>query len=390
MFAQSYFGKSKNFRPSILIPVDSDTNIIVVIPCFQEPAILETLHSLQQCTPPGNKAEVILLINEPEDCDRDISGFNLKTKEQIREWVNYQNNNWLTFFPVGPVRLPSKWAGVGLARKTGMDEALFRFDLMNKPDGIIVSLDADTLVDTNYFTAIAEHFKRCPEHIGATIKFSHQLAGLSERETQGILLYEKYLHFYKKALGMTGYPYPLYTIGSAFAVTAEAYLKRGGMTRRKAGEDFYFLQSLVHQGKVGEIITTCVHPSARISTRVPFGTGIVMKKWMEGSDELLYAFNMEAFRDLKQFFSHRQILYNTSQQEYDDFISHLSPALKEFLLKEHFGDECNQLSRNCSHQEVFNNRFFQIFNAFKILKFLNFAHSGYYSKTLLEESCSEL
>ena len=48
-----------------------------------------------------------------------------------------------------------------------------------------------------------------------------------------------------------GYPWAMYTVGSAFAVTAEAYVKRGGMNRRQAGEDFYFLQNLAHIGTVG-------------------------------------------------------------------------------------------------------------------------------------------
>ena len=65
----------------------------------------------------------------------------------------------------------------------------------------------------------------------------------------------------------------MFTIGSAFAVTANAYIKRGGMTRSQAGEDFYFLQTLAQIGTVGEITTTKVYPSARLSDRIPFGTG---------------------------------------------------------------------------------------------------------------------
>ena len=41
--------------------------------------------------------------------------------------------------------MPAKDAGVGLARKTGMDEALYRFNMLGKPEGIILSYDADSL-----------------------------------------------------------------------------------------------------------------------------------------------------------------------------------------------------------------------------------------------------
>ena len=41
----------------------------------------------------------------------------------------------------------SGW-GVGLARKTGMDEAVRRFNAINNPEGIILNLDADCTCGT--------------------------------------------------------------------------------------------------------------------------------------------------------------------------------------------------------------------------------------------------
>ena len=103
-----------------------------------------------------------------------------------------------------------------------------------------VSLDADTLVAKNYFREIEKHFRNHPKQVGATLAFEHQKQDLKQRHYEGIELYELYLGYYKQALQYSGYPYSLFTIGSAFAVTAEAYVKRGGMNRRQAGEDFYF------------------------------------------------------------------------------------------------------------------------------------------------------
>ena len=67
-------------------------------------------------------------------------------------------------------------------------------------------------------------------------------------------------------------PYSFHTIGSAFALTASAYTRQGGMNRRKAGEDFYFINKLIKGEIFGEINDTKVIPSPRISDRVPFGT----------------------------------------------------------------------------------------------------------------------
>jgi len=146
MFARSYFEKSTGFTPRITLPPHPETSLIVVIPTFQEPDLPATLNSLIRCQPPAGKTEVILLINEPESCDSRISSANRKTLQDILAWLPYNKVDHLTFHPVGPVKLPDKWAGVGLARKAGMDEALYRFSRIGKPGGIILSLDADTLV----------------------------------------------------------------------------------------------------------------------------------------------------------------------------------------------------------------------------------------------------
>ena len=55
--------------------------------------------------------------------------------------------------------LDSKHAGVGWARKLGMDLAIQRFRSINF-NGIIVGLDADTVVEPNYLNAINSFFLR--------------------------------------------------------------------------------------------------------------------------------------------------------------------------------------------------------------------------------------
>lgn len=364
--------------------------MIIVIPCLMEPDILETLRSLSECHGQKGFTEVIIVINESEECSPEISVFNQNTFLSLQQWAQQNSTSALRFFPVGPVKLSAKWAGAGLARKAGMDEALHRFNLLDKPEGIIVSLDADTLVENNYLSAIEEHFVLNPGDVGATLCFCHQTEGLPDRQIKGILLFEKYLHYFKNAMTFCGYPYSLYTIGSAFAVTALAYMKRGGMNRRKAGEDFYFLQTLTHSGKVGEINTTCVHPSARISERVPFGTGISMKKWMEGSDELLYAYNLQAFNDLKFLFTNRYLLFNESAMTNILEQIPFPEPVTAFLTHENLWQEIENLRCNCSTPGIFGIRFFQVFNAFRILKFLNFSHPQYYRKVLLDDCITEL
>jgi hypothetical protein len=389
MFADLYH--HKNNAETLISSLPSPLlQISVVIPCYYEPDILKTLQSLFNCKLPKYEVEVIVLINQSEAETEEIRNFNKKTKVEIEEWSANNCKAGISFFAVGPVDLRKKWAGAGLARKKGMDEAVRRFNLLEKTGGIIVSLDADTLVQENYFIEIEKYFNTHPKNPGATIAFSHQKDGLEKKHLQGILLYEKYMDYYKNALKFCGYPYPMFTVGSAFAVTAEAYVKRGGMNRRQAGEDFYFLQNLAQLGPIGEIHSTKVFPSARLSDRVPFGTGPILHKWMEGKEDLTKTYNFEAFGDLKDFFDVKNQLYQIEKQDYKLLIMKLPLSIANFLVEDDFWEEITDLNRNCSSLKSFQTRFFQKFNAFKILKFLNFCHPLFYQKENLEEQIEKL
>jgi hypothetical protein len=389
MFANKYLQK-QNRVALIEQPPDKDLGIIVMIPCFREPDILPTLESLDNCELPNKKVEVIVFINHSEIASDEIKKYNQNTKSEVVNWISRSKSAKITFYGIGPVELPKKWAGVGLARKFGMDEALRRFNLLEKPDGIVVSLDADTLVAKNYLLEIEKHFARFPKHVGATILFQHQTKGLDEKQLKGILLYEKYLLYYKNALRFIGYPNPLFTVGSAFAVTADGYIKRGGMTRRQAGEDFYFLQTLAQLGTVGEITTTSVYPSARESDRIPFGTGPAIAKWMNDETDLTQTYNFQAFIDLKQFFDEIENLFSIEKERFSEIVKNLPNPVRQFIETDNFWVEIEDLNRNCSSLDSFKTRFFHKFNAFKILKFMNFGHEGFYEKVNLDEQFLKL
>jgi glycosyltransferase involved in cell wall biosynthesis len=384
MFADRYLEKNRN---PVLIhtPPHKNLGVVAVIPCYNEPDVLQTLYSLDQCHLPPAEVEVIVLINHPETAPEEVRCRNYKTLSEVETWISKNSKAGIHFFVVGPVELRRKWAGAGLARKRGMDEAVRRLDIVNHPGGVIVSLDADTLVEENYLLEIEKYFRTHPRNVGATIAFRHQTAGLTGKHLQGIALYEQYMTYYKEALGFTGYPYPMYTIGSAFAVKADAYVKRGGMNRRKAGEDFYFMQNLVQLGPVGEIHTTTVHPSARLSDRVPFGTGPVMQKWMKGEEDLSQTYNFQAFLDLRHFFSSKDSFYQITENEYQKMLLNFPLPVATFLEEVNFWQDICLLNANCSGISSFRSRFFQRFNAFKILKFLNYTHGTFYTKAAMAE-----
>ncbi|WP_029915385.1 glycosyltransferase family 2 protein [Pelobacter seleniigenes] len=167
--------------------------------------------------------------------------------------------------------------GVGLARKIGFDLGLEYLDWHNDP--LLISLDADTLVDENYLSAVFAHFARS-KAAGAVIPFRHQVAVTPERE-RAIRDYELYLRSYLFGLQVAGSPYAYHSIGSALCCRAAAYVAAGGMNRRLAAEDFYFLQRLAKIDRVDFVAGTVVRPAPRYSERVPFGTGRTLREQVE-------------------------------------------------------------------------------------------------------------
>ena len=81
----------------------------------------------------------------------------------------------------------------------------------------------------------------------ASIYYEHPVAGLafSENLYEGIANYELHLRYYVWALRSIKFPYAFQTVGSSMLCRASSYVRYGGMNRRKAGEDFYFLQKII-------------------------------------------------------------------------------------------------------------------------------------------------
>ncbi len=162
--------------------------------------------------------------------------------------------------------------GVGLARKIGLDLALGALVRAGAKNPTLVCLDGDTRVDASYLGAVRDHFARSPEPWAARIDFTHRREG-NELQRAAIGCYELYLRHHELGLRLARSPYAFVALGSTIACSAEAYAAVSGMNRRRAGEDFYFLQQLAKTGPLSRVEGTTVFPSSRPSKRVPFGTG---------------------------------------------------------------------------------------------------------------------
>lgn len=381
----NYLNRQNNSDALINEDPNKDLKIIVIIPAYNEPDILETLASIKKCKKPNFPTEVIILINHTYETPEYIKEQNVQTLIEVNNWINEESTIHMKFHCILKGDLQQKHAGAGLARKIAMDEAIHRFASINNDSGIIVSLDADTLVSNNYLSDIQDVFLRKKNLNCSIFNFEHQLPNNIESENKrAIIIYELYLRYFKQALNFTGFPFAFHTIGSCFAVKASTYAKQGGMNRKKAGEDFYFLHKVFPLGNCIELNTVSVFPSSRLSDRVPFGTGPAIRKIIAEGNFLTY--QPICFKYLKKLFNNINDLYKADYQTVLLVYKKLDLSLQKFISIDDFESRINEINNNSASLKAFTNRFFKWFDAFKIIKYLNFTHTDISRIPVIEAS----
>ncbi len=391
-FADFYFERQKDFQVKIQSKPQPDLKFIAVIPCFNEFNLIETLISIRNCEKIKSSIEVIIVINSSEDTQQEILDQNIKTFNEVKNWIAQHEDSSLRFFILHEKDLPKKFAGAGLARKIGMDQAIARFNKLDKDNGVIVSIDADSKLKTNYFVELEKHFNKFHKTNAVTTYFEHPIEGNEFKADiyDAVSQYELYMRYYKLSLNYTGFPYSYYTVGSCFSINANTYVKQGGMNRKQAGEDFYFLHKIFPLGNCYEINTTCVYPSSRPSDRVPFGTGPMVKSIVESKNEEFLTYNLDSFIELKSFLSNVNQLFRIDDHGLDQLLNNLPKCISEFLIENEISSSINEINLNSSNIKTFTKRFFNWFDAFKVLKFLNFAHENHYEKQALMNESEKL
>jgi hypothetical protein len=376
-FAKGYLSKNNLFKSEIICSPDAKTGIIVVIPSYNESLTLKSVESLINCTPPSCYTEIIVVVNSSEKDIPEVIERNNVTIKEINERASEINRSDLKIFAIEIKNVPYKYAGVGFARKTGMDEAVFRFSLIDKPDGVIVAYDADCTCEPDYLLEIEKKVLSDAEINIFIARFEHPIKGteFSAETYHAVLQYEMHLRYLVNAFRYTGFPYSYHTIGSCMGVKAAVYAEQGGMNRRKAGEDFYFLHKLFHLGGLAELNQTCVYPSPRPSDRVPFGTGKAIRKMLDNNENQYLTYNFNSFRDIKKLFDWITDLYNQGKSINDGY-QNLPESVRLFDENCHLKQIIEESLANSTNENIFYRRFYNRFNAFQIIKFLNFVHEN--------------
>jgi glycosyltransferase involved in cell wall biosynthesis len=401
---------------------------IVIIPAIDEyENIKKLLSSLSKNSARAIKQTLFLfVVNNKSTAEDRVKKNNLLTIEYLRNFVNriaYDNEmsdaitSGLRLAIIDAatpgLELPDKDGGVGLARKIGMDMALSLFDNSAEGKKILVCLDADCTVSENYLTGIIDAFN-VKGLAAAAVDFRHNYnniienaAGKGEAEIQvkkyAIICYEIFLRYYVLALSWAGSPYAFHTIGSTMACDINAYVKIGGMNKRLAAEDFYFMEKLAKSFNIECIKGPVVYPSSRGSWRVPFGTGqrvnrflseiempsdagFISEEILPESEYLLYS--PESFELLKKWL----ILFNAGgsrcAEELVEQAGEIHPELKKFLEVHKFVPAWNSILENTKSdaQLSYNRRSW--FDGFRTLKLIHHLRDTVFAQVPMSEAVS--
>lgn len=343
--------------------------IIVVIPSHAEPQLKQAILSLSNAKRPSVAVELIVVLNHAQNAEETTVQLHLEQYEELLTLSKHISDEQFQMIAPKPVNIHPRKAGVGYARKLGMDEALRRFAMHHIFKGIIVNFDADCLCHEDYFIEIENYFSR-PEHKHCvSIGFEHRIESQERFLDKGIVDYELHLRYYIQAQRWIQYPFAYHTLGSCFAVEADAYARQGGMNSRQAGEDFYFMHKFSVIDALGTIPKALVFPSGRISDRVPFGTGRAMIKFQEQRVQMSYS--LEAILIFGQFLNTLRSSIEMDPSEWKMKLAEEFPILQSSLSDQGMWEALNQFRKNTSSNAMLLKKITAWLNPFVLMKYLH-------------------
>ncbi len=400
---KKYLNKYKSGSREIECTNKDLINCTVVIPAISEyENVLKLLNSLSEMDNRYFQSTLfIFVINNSESSSEEIKTNNTKTLTLLRNiiygnikdnFIDKINSSGLKIALVDASsegnEMPANNAGVGYARKIGMDLALTILNYNSVEKKIIVCLDSDCIVEKNYLTEIIENFN--DKNISAAvIQYSHSKAEDPEIE-KAIICYEIFLNYYELGLKLAGSPYFFHSVGSTIACDYESYIKVEGMNKNKAGEDFYFLEKLIKNVSVTKINSTKVHPAPRTSWRVPFGTGQRIERFLNNTQNEYQLYNPVTFYILRDWLKVFLFGENLSADEYLKLAGKIDNSLNNFLRNQKFEESWNNISANSSGKEQLQKQKLLWFDGFRTLKLIHFLRDNGYPQIKMFDALDKI
>jgi len=200
---------------------------VVAIPCCNELDTLpDVLNSLDQAAATeAMRDDVLVIVNVNQRASMDDQN-NLATLKWLNEFETPLQLAWQDHVSEGRA-YPEKF-GVGLARHQACTVGMSFVD----DTASVISLDADSPVDPNYFRAIFDYMDQHPHFGAGHVNFQHRHCGTAD-ENRAIEIYEQHLKRHRQKLEDANSPHAWYAIGSTIICTKAAYMKSGGYHPRR-------------------------------------------------------------------------------------------------------------------------------------------------------------
>ncbi len=357
---------------------------IVVIPAIAEyeniPKIINSL--IKNDDRHFQQTLIIFVINNLKSSNDNVKLNNRKSLKLLRSIIHRRSedkfvknviNSKLNFGIVDAAsegkELDEKTGGVGLSRKAGMDAALAVFDYEEPGKNILFCTDADAHLSPNYLSEVIQRFNKNNMNAGYT-NFEHDITG-NDKNTAAIICYEIFLRYYVGGLQYAKSPYAFHTIGSTIICDSDAYIKIGGMNKKKAAEDFYFLEKLAKNYRIENIDSVIVYPSKRSSWRVPFGTGQRVTRYLNGKRNEYLLYNPEVFEKLKSWL---QLFSGSSDDNIKELLKNskdIHPGIYNFLTGQGFQKQWENIIDNSKTAEQLARQKKFWFDGFRTLKLIH-------------------
>lgn len=245
----------------------------IVVPAREESVRIEKCLSalVRQVDPDGRpidpaKYEVIVLANNCHD----------ETAARARAFGGRHPSLVLH---VVEINFPPERSYVGCARKLLMDEACRRLFLLGRPDGVIVSTDADSFVDPGWIAGIMREVDAGADAVGGRIVADRDerllLHPLAELTYLRQVAYDFLIAELEDLIDPDPFdPFPRHFnhIGASLAVTAGLYAQIGGLPDVLEDEDKALYKAILRSGaRFRHSLDVRVTTSARLDGRVEHG-----------------------------------------------------------------------------------------------------------------------
>jgi len=201
---------------------------------------------------------------------------------------------------------------------------------------------------------------------------------------------EIFLRYYVLGLSFAKSEYAFHAIGSTMICTPEAYVKVEGMNKRKAAEDFYFLEKLAKIYSIGEVKSTFVHPSKRVSWRVPFGTGRSIDRYLSNTRDEYVLYDPKSFIVLKNWL---EIFFRKSVEPSADYLKiakNIDENLFQFLVEQDLPRFLSKVLLNSKNPAEIEKQKHYWFDAFRTLKLIHYLRDETYTNINMFDAIDEL